>query len=53
MQAGHYVQHHTRSSSWMNCPALLGAQWYIGSGWQQRSKALFDAAAEVAAKIAD
>ena len=51
MQSGHYVQHHTRPSSWMNRPTLFGTQWYVGSGWQENSKKLFDAAAEVTAKL--
>ena len=32
-------------------PALFGSHWYIGSGWEDRSKKLFDAAAEVAAEL--
>jgi len=51
VQSGHYAQHHTRPSSWWSHPGLIGAQWYVGSNWQHRSKALFDAAAEVAGKI--
>ena len=51
VQSGHYAQHHTRGSSWWNAPGLIGGQWYIHSGWQARSKELFDAAAEVTEKL--
>jgi hypothetical protein len=29
----------------------MGLGWYAASGWQERSKELFDAAAEVAARM--
>ncbi|HUV38404.1 MAG TPA: glycoside hydrolase domain-containing protein, partial [Planctomycetota bacterium] len=51
VQSGHYSQHHTAPSSWWNGPGIVGGQWYSASGWQQRSKELFDAAAEVQAKL--
>jgi hypothetical protein len=30
---------------------MIGHQWYVGSGWQERSRALYEAAAEVARTI--
>ena len=34
--------------AWWSNPGVLGYEWYVGSGWQESSKELFDAAAEVA-----
>jgi len=45
--SGGYVDWAMGNSSWWQAPAILGAHWYIGSGWQERSKTLFDTAAEV------
>ena len=38
-------------TTWWNWPGLLGYNWYVGSGWQERSKKLYNAAAEVAAAL--
>ena len=38
-------------NTWWNWPGLLGYNWYVGSGWQERSRKLYDAAAEVAVAI--
>ena len=39
--------------SWASAPAVLGYEYYVGSGWQEHSQELFDAAAEVARAIGD
>ena len=36
------------TSAWWGRPGLLGAQWFIASGWQERTRKLFTLAAEVA-----
>jgi len=33
--------------SWWSSPGMVGSQWYLGSGWQQRSARLFALAGEV------
>jgi hypothetical protein len=38
-----------RHMYWHN-PAILGSHWFIGSNWQARSTALYETAAEVAAR---
>jgi hypothetical protein len=38
-------------NTWWNWPGLLGYEYFVGSGWQERSAELFDAAAEVAAQV--
>jgi len=38
-------------NSWWQVPGVLGHEWYVGSGWQDRSEKLYAAAAEVAAVI--
>ncbi|HUU43573.1 MAG TPA: glycoside hydrolase domain-containing protein [Planctomycetota bacterium] len=35
-------------NTWWNWPGSLGYNWYVGSGWQERSEKLYSAAAEVA-----
>ncbi len=50
-QSADHVEHYTRPSSWWNRPGILGAQWFTQSGWQDRSQALYDAAA-AASRIA-
>ena len=49
--SGHYQDWAMGRSTWWQAPAVFGSHWYISSGWQERSKKLFDAAAEVAGKI--
>ena len=51
VQSGHYAQHHTAAYSWVQHPGIIGGQWFVHSGWQDRSKALFTAADEVATKL--
>ena len=41
----------TSSSGWWGRPGVLGEQWFIASGWQERTRKLFDAAAEVDAAL--
>ena len=38
-------------STWWNWPGLMGYNWYVGSGWQERSRKLYTAAAEVAKAV--
>ena len=38
-------------NTWWNAPGLLGYNWYVGSGWQEPSEKLYEAAAEVAKAI--
>ena len=38
-------------NTWWNWPGSLGYNWYVGSGWQERSEKLYAAAAEVAKAI--
>jgi len=38
-------------NSWWQSPGVLGYEYYVGSGWQERSKQLYDAAAEVAREL--
>ena len=47
--SGHY-QDWATASSWQ-APAVFGSHWYTASGWEERSKTLFDTAAEVASKL--
>ncbi|HUW55076.1 MAG TPA: HEAT repeat domain-containing protein [Planctomycetota bacterium] len=42
--------HAAEGSAWWNRSGI-GADWFISSGWQERSAKLFDAAAEVAGKL--
>ena len=44
--------HHAAYTGGRRAPAgMIGYQWYVGSGWQERSRALYEAAAEVARAI--
>ena len=38
-------------SHWWGAVGLMGYNWYIGSGWQERSRKLYDVAAEVATAL--
>jgi hypothetical protein len=49
---GTWREHPQHGNLWWSGTSEPGYQWFIASGWQQRSKELFDAAAEVAAKLA-
>jgi hypothetical protein len=44
--------HPQHGNIWWSGTSEPGYQWFIASGWQDRSKRLFDAAAEVAAQLA-
>ncbi|MFB3893177.1 MAG: glycoside hydrolase domain-containing protein [Phycisphaerae bacterium] len=46
---GVWVQHADIDNSWWQAPPQIGAHWYAGSLWQERSRKLFDAAAEITA----
>ncbi len=50
IQSGSYSQHACRGGNWWQNPAAVGSNWHLSSGWQDRSKRLFETAAEVAAK---
>ena len=39
--------HHTYAVTWKYFPVVDGNTWYIGSGWQDRTRRLFALAAEV------
>ena len=39
--------------SWRGTPGVDGHSWFVSSGWQHRSRALYGLAAEVAAKLQD
>lgn len=41
----HYA---TASSTWRGTPGLAGHIWFVGSGWQQRTRELYSLAGEVA-----
>jgi len=41
-----------RTHDWHCDPGSVGYTWYLTSGWQERSQRLYDAAAEVAEKLA-
>ena len=36
---------------WQHHPAINGHLWFVGSGWQQRTRQLYALAAEVGAKL--
>jgi len=38
----------TNRHGWWNTPGQVGAQWYVSSGWQERSRELYRCAADVA-----
>jgi len=46
---GHYNAESSRG--WWGRPGLLGADWFIGSGWQQRTRKLFALAGDVAKRL--
>jgi hypothetical protein len=43
--------HPVNEHAWWSGCSEAGYQWFITSGWQDRSKRLYDAAAEVAEKL--
>ena len=45
--------HHTHAVAWWYFSLVDGHTWYIGSGWQERSKKLYDLAAEVTKRLRD
>jgi len=47
----HWANIATCSAGWWMTTYQVGYQWYVSSGWQASSKELYDAAAEVAAKV--
>jgi len=49
--SGAWTGHAYVDNSWWQCPGSAGSDWYTGSGWQERSKKLYEAAAEVAAAL--
>ena len=51
VQSGSYVQWAMGSDNWWQRPGVVGHQYYVGSGWQQRSEQLYSAAADVAKRI--
>jgi len=44
----HFTKYAASGHVWWHAPGVLGQEWFVTSGWQARSKRLFDAAAEVA-----
>ncbi|MFB3892379.1 MAG: glycoside hydrolase domain-containing protein [Phycisphaerae bacterium] len=50
-QSGHYAGWAMAHESWWQAPGVVGHYYYVGSPWQKRSEDLFNAAAEVTAKI--
>ncbi|MFB3892388.1 MAG: glycoside hydrolase domain-containing protein [Phycisphaerae bacterium] len=47
--SGHY-EDWAIGNGWI-APPIFGSHWYISSGWEERSRKLFDAAEEVARKL--
>jgi len=47
--SGVWVQHADVDNGWWQAPPQIGSHWYVGSGWQDRSRRLFDAAGDVVA----
>jgi len=39
------------AQNWWWTPGVAGHAWYVGSGWQQRSRQLYSLAAEVSARL--
>jgi hypothetical protein len=37
--------------SWWNWPPIAGSQWFAGSGWQAETARLYEAAADVEARL--
>jgi hypothetical protein len=46
----HYA---TASSTWRGTPGLAGHIWFVGSGWQQRTRKLYSLAGEVTRLLSD
>jgi len=51
LSRGTWRRYPVNPHGWWSGTSEAGYQWFIASGWQERSKKLFDAAAEVAAKL--
>ncbi|KPJ53740.1 MAG: hypothetical protein AMS16_05125 [Planctomycetes bacterium DG_58] len=49
--SGHYQDWAMYGASWWTAPGVFGSHWYISSGWETRSRRLFDAAYEVAKRL--
>jgi len=50
---GVWTSHAYIDNSWWQIPGVMGYNWYLGSGWQERSRKLYAAAAEVARALGE
>jgi hypothetical protein len=51
LSRGTWRAHPVNPHQWWQGTSEVGYQWYVSSGWQQRSGKLFSAAAEVAERL--
>ena len=49
--SGSWTDYASMSVCWYYSPSYAGDGWYVGSGWQERSRQLYAAAAEVQRKL--
>ncbi len=50
--SGSWTDYASMPVCWCYSPSYAGGGWYLGSGWQDRSRALYDLAGEVQRKLA-